>query len=58
MLIQKKITKIKLEYWQKNRRMSHNTEMFKFIPFLMDNFVDFVEDNKFEAETFYLKKTL
>ena len=29
--------------------------MFKFVPFLMNHFVDFVEELKFYADTHYLK---
>lgn len=32
--------------------------MLKFVPFLMNNFVDFMQKFNFEAEAFYLKRVL
>ncbi|KAM3137170.1 hypothetical protein pb186bvf_010716 [Paramecium bursaria] len=55
MQIVKKITKIKQDYKSKTWRLSPKIEMVKFIPFLMNNFVDFVEEFNFNAEAHYLK---
>ena len=42
MQIKKKITRIKFNFIHNPKNLSSKVEMFKFVPFLMNNFVDFL----------------